>query len=157
MCRIFLRVIWYIFNLSRPQWSRQKNSLETCCFTSLNWIAMRKRQYQVYDFEMRISNNRWCTRAICAIKNLTLHHFVVSSTNVRRARVINWKSVCIVLCCCVEYVEIYTENRAFADSINFLFWFDQNCCWIIPFTSRSSWWTCSIIRYLWTMVSAFQK
>ena len=53
-------------------------------------------------------------------KDLTLHHFVVSSTSVRRAQVINWKSVCIVLCC-VKYVEIYPEQRAFADSVNSLF------------------------------------
>ena len=41
-------------------------------------------------------------------KDLTLRHFVVSSTSVRRARVMNWKSVCIVLCC-AQYLEIYIE------------------------------------------------
>ena len=51
-------------------------------------------------------------------KDLALRHFVVSSTSVRRARVINWKSV-YVMYCCVQYVEKYTEQRAFADSINF--------------------------------------
>ena len=30
-------------------------------------------------------------------------------------------------------------------------------CRIIPITSRSSWWTCSIVRYVLTMVSPFQK
>ena len=35
-------------------------------------------------------------------KDLTLHHFVVSSICDRRARLINWKSVCLVLCCCVR-------------------------------------------------------
>ena len=35
-------------------------------------------------------------------KDLTLLHFGVSSTSVRRARVINWKSVCTVLCCCAN-------------------------------------------------------
>ena len=43
-------------------------------------------------------------------KDLTLRHFVVSSTSVRRARVINWKSVCVVfLRCRVQCVEIYAE------------------------------------------------
>ena len=54
-------------------------------------------------------------------KDLTLRHFVVSSTSVRHAGVKNQKSVYIMLCCCVQYVEIYTEQRAFADSINFRF------------------------------------
>ena len=31
-------------------------------------------------------------------KDWTMRHFVVSSTSVRRARVINWKSVCVVSC-----------------------------------------------------------
>ena len=95
-------------------------------------------------------------RAVCAIK---IWHcaFFVSSTSVRRARVINWKSVCIVWCSCVQYIEIYTEQRAFADGINFLFSFEENCCWIISITSRSLWWTYSIARYVWTIVSAFQK
>ena len=33
--------------------------------------------------------------------------------------------MCVVLCCCIQYVEIYTEQRAFADSINFLFSFEE--------------------------------
>ena len=45
----------------------------------------------------------------------------VPSTTIRPARVINWKSVCIVLCCCVQYFEIYTEHWTFADSVKFLF------------------------------------
>ena len=89
-------------------------------------------------------------------KDLTLHYFVVSSTSVWCARVINWKSLWIVLCCSVQYVEIYTERRVFVDSINLLFSFEKNCCRIIPITSRSLWWICSIARYTWTMVSAFQ-
>ena len=71
-------------------------------------------------------------------KGLTPRHFVVSSTSVRRGRVINWKSVCIVLC------------------INFLFSLEENCCWIIMITWRSLWWTCSIARQVWTMVSSYQ-
>ena len=47
-------------------------------------------------------------------EDLIVRHFVVSSTSVRRARVINWKSVCVVLCYCVQYVEIYIEQRAIA-------------------------------------------
>ena len=54
-------------------------------------------------------------------KDLTLRHFVVSSTSVRRTRVLNWISVCTVLCCCIQYVEIYTEERAFGNNINFCF------------------------------------
>ena len=60
-------------------------------------------------------------------KDLTLRHFVESSTSVRGARGISRKSVCIVLCC-VQYVEIYTEQRAFVDGVNFLFSFEENCC-----------------------------
>ena len=54
---------------------------------------------------------------------MTLRHFVVSSSSVRYARVINWKSVhsVVLLYCFVRYVEIYTEQRAFADGINFCF------------------------------------
>ena len=63
-------------------------------------------------------------RSLC-YKNLIQRHFVVSSTNVRRARVIKWKNVCIVLCCWVQYVEINTEQKAFVDSINFLFSFEK--------------------------------
>ena len=39
-----------------------------------NYISIRKINwvnfdiYQVYKYEMRISGDRWCTRAICAIK-----------------------------------------------------------------------------------------
>ena len=66
-------------------------------------------------------------------KDLTLRNFVVSSTIVRRARVINWKSVCIVLCCYVRHVKIYTKRRAFADDI-FLFPFEKNYRRIIYFT-----------------------
>ena len=89
-------------------------------------------------------------------KNLIVRHFVVSPTSVRRVRVINWKSVCIV-CCCVQYVVIYTEQTAFADSTYFLYSFEENCCRFTSITSRSLWWTCSIAIYVWTMVSAFQK
>ena len=41
---------------------------------------------------------------------------------------INWKIICILLCCCVQYVEIYTEQRKLADSGIFLFSFEGNCC-----------------------------
>ena len=54
-------------------------------------------------------------------KDLTPSHFIVSLTSVGRARVINWKSVCAVLCCCVQYIGIYAEQRAFVDGINFCF------------------------------------
>ena len=54
-------------------------------------------------------------------KDLTLHHCVVSSTSVGRARVINWKSVCIVLCCCFRYVEKYTKERVSRTVLIFCF------------------------------------
>ena len=60
-------------------------------------------------------------RSSLCYEDLTLRRFVVSST-----RVVNWKIVCIVLCCCVQYVEIYAEQRAFADGIIFLFSFEEN-------------------------------
>ena len=52
-------------------------------------------------------------------KDLALRHFVVYSTSVRHARVINRKRVCVVLCCCVQCVEIYIKQRPFVGSINF--------------------------------------
>ena len=76
----------------------------------------------------------------------------MSSTRVGRARVTNWKSVCVVLCCCTQYVEIYTEERAFEDSINFLFSFEENCCWIIPTTSMM--WNS---KHYWTNMIRKQK
>ena len=33
--------------------------------------------------------------------------------------------MCVVLYCCVQYVEVYTEQRAFVDSIKFLFSFEK--------------------------------
>ena len=54
-------------------------------------------------------------------KDKTIYHFVVSSTSVGRARVINWKSVSIVGCYCVQRIEIYTQQKAFADDFNFCF------------------------------------
>ena len=70
-------------------------------------------------------------------EDLILRHFVVSSTSVKRARVIKWKSVGIVLCC-VQCVEIYTRQRVFADGLNFSISFEENSCWITPITSGSS-------------------
>ena len=61
----------------------------------------------------------------------------VNNKSIRWARVMNWKSVCVVLCCCVQCVEIYTEQRAFAESMNFLFSFEENGRRIILITSRS--------------------
>ena len=90
---------------------------------------------------------------IFCYKDLTRHHFVVSLTNIEHARVINWKS----LCCCIQYVEVCTEERAFANSIHFLFPFEKNYCWIIPTSSRNLWSTCSVARYVWMKVSASQK
>ena len=87
----------------------------------------------------------------------TLCHFLVSSTSVRLVLVINWTTVCIVLYCCVQYVKINSKQRAFAESINFLFSFEENWCLIISITSRIIWWPCFIARYVWTMVLACQK
>ena len=65
--------------------------------------------------------------------------FFVLSTSVKRPRVINLKTVSVVLLCCVLYVEIYTEQRAFVDGINFLFSFEEKCCGITLIISRSLW------------------
>ena len=85
-------------------------------------------------------------------KDLTVRHFVVSSTSVRRARVINWISACIVLCCCVFNMSKFIPNEK-----------QSRAAMIFCFQLKKSdylekpWWTCSIARYVWTMVSAFQK
>ena len=52
-----------------------------------------KREFQTTDVHQS---------SLCH-KDLTLSHFVVSSTNVKRARVMNWESVCIVLYCVVGF------------------------------------------------------
>ena len=80
--------------------------------------------------------------------------FLVLSTSVRHALVIHWTSVCIVLYCSVQYVEIYIKQRAFTVSIFFLFLFKENYCWIILITSRSLWQPYFITRYMWTIVLA---
>jgi len=54
-------------------------------------------------------------------KDLTLRSFVVSSTSVRCAQVINWKSVCMVLCCCVRYVEIQQNKEHSRTALIFCF------------------------------------
>ena len=70
--------------------------------------------------EMRISDNKWCIRAVCDTK--IWHRAILLPLNKCQTRTSeNWKRVCIVLCCCVQYVDIYTEQRAFADGINFGF------------------------------------
>ena len=84
--------------------------------------------------------------------DFTPHHFLCSSTSVQHTLVINWASMCIILYCCVHYVKIHTEQRVFADSINFLFSFEENCCWIALIISISLWQPWSIARYVWTMV-----
>ena len=65
--------------------------------------------------------------------------------------------MCIVLYCCVQYVEIYTKQRAFTDSINFFSFYLMKNCWIMLVASRSLWWPCSSVRYVWTLVMAVQK
>ena len=54
-----------------------------------------------------------------------MRYFVAFSASVRRVWVLKLKSVGIVLCCCVQYVEIYIEQWAFAGAINFLFSFEE--------------------------------
>ena len=65
-----------------------------------------------------------------------------------------WVHSVVSLC---SIVVIYSEQWTFAGGINFLFSFEENCCWIIPSVSGSLRWTCSIARYAWTMVSVFEK
>ena len=100
---------------------------------SLCWSNREVSQQQVRRLLPDISNERFFT--LCIFKrmlhDLILPHFVVSSTSVRRTRVINLKIVCLMLCCCVQCVEIYTEQTAFADNINFLFSFEETWCRII--------------------------
>ena len=126
----------------------------TVWLAELSYIFLFIPGARVWNADLRqqtaLRSSLWC-------KDLTLRHFVVSSTSVRRAREINWKSFCVVLCCCVQYAEIYTELRIFANSFNLLVSFEENCCRIILTTSRSSWWTCSITRHVWMMISAFYK
>ena len=66
---------------------------------SRSHIRVFRLFYQAYKFEMRISNNRSGNPSSLCYEDLTLRHFVVSSISVRRARVMNWESMCIVLCC----------------------------------------------------------
>ena len=47
----------------------------------------------MHKYGMRISDNRWCTGAVLCYKDLTLRHFL-SSTSVRRARVV--KVLCVM-------------------------------------------------------------
>lgn len=54
----------------------------------------------------------------------------------------------------VEHVVFCAWKLRFVDII---FFFVKNGCWVIPIASRSFWWTCSIVRYMWIMVSTFQK
>lgn len=49
----------------------------------------------------------------------------MSTKSVGRARVVNWKNVCTVLCF-VQTAEIYTEQRVFGDGMNFSLSFEAN-------------------------------
>ena len=61
-------------------------------------------------------------------KDLTLRHIVV--INYCQARTSDKLEKCVhgVVLCCVQYAEIYTEQRAFANDNNFSFLFEENCC-----------------------------
>ena len=89
---------------------------------------------------MRISDNRWRTRAVCAVK---IRHCAILLCQMRTNEKL--KSVCIMLCCCVKYVEICTEQRELADGIDFLFSFEENCRWVTPISSKNLRRTCSTI------------
>ena len=81
-------------------------------------------------------------------EDLTQCRFVVSSTSVRRARVINWKSECIV-CVFAFYMSKFIPHKEHPRSaLIFCFHFKKNCCPITQITSKSLWWICSIAIYV---------
>ena len=141
--------------LKRNNWNTEKlkkNSSSGICGVQKKWMQGKLCEdvidilgVQVWNADFR---QQMVHQSSLCYKDLTPRHFVESSTSVRHARVINWKSVCIVPCCYVLYVEIYTEQKTFTGSINFLFSFEGNCCWIISITSRSLRRTCSIATYV---------
>ena len=75
---------------------------------------------------------------------------------IKRVRVINWKRVCSVVLFCSLCQNLY-RTKSIRVQHYILFSFEENCCWIIPITSRNSWLKCSIAKCAWTMVSVFQK
>ena len=122
-------VTFLIFVCPPKQWASHKFSTprsRSCTTFSTKLITLQHKKiedrkilfvglwsgYQVYKYEMHISNYRWCTRAVCAVK--IWHCAILLCQRVR-----NWKGMCVVLCSCVRYIEIYTEQRTFGDSINF--------------------------------------
>ena len=66
---------------------------------SVLWWQLFVQYYQVYKYGMRISDNRWCTTAVYAIRiwhcPILLCHQQVSD----EPRVINWKSVLLWSIC----------------------------------------------------------
>ena len=95
----------------------------------------------------------------CSVKykDLTLYTILLYHQQVSNAQsdLIEKCSHSIVLLCSI-WQNLY-QIRSIADSINFLFSFEENCCGIIPITWRSLWWIGSIAKNVWTMISAFQK
>ena len=82
-------------------------------------------------------------------KDLTLRHFVVSSISDKLEKCVHGVVLCLIC-----------RNLYWTESIrvrSFLFPFEENYCRTIPITSRSLWWTCSIVRYVRTKISAFQE
>ena len=91
--------------------------------------------YHMIKYEMRISDKRWCTRAVYAIK---IWHapfcYVIKKCQMHTSDKLEKCVHSVVLLC--SNVEIYTKQKTFAVSINFLISFEENSCWIIPITSR---------------------
>ena len=95
----------------------------------------------------------------CSVKykDLTLYAFLLYHQQVSNAQNdLIEKCLHSIVLLCLIWRNLY-QIRIFADSINFLFSFEENCCGIIPITWRSLWWTCSIAKNVCTMVSAFQN
>ena len=90
---------------------------------SLHLRIITKKNSGVLKFNVQVYNTLYSARISmkCGFQTTdgAAEQFVLSS--VKLARVINWKSVYMVLCYYVSYVEIYTERTPFVNSINFCF------------------------------------
>ena len=65
--------------------------------------------------------------------------------------------MCAQTCVVVFNMSKFIPNKEHSRTALIFFSFEKNYWWIIPITSRSSWWITSIARYVWSMVSMFQK
>ena len=72
MCRVRFSGIEEFLKVSSnsrtfySRWNLYPDEFNACRFNSSN-CYVRKTTYQVCKYEMRISDDRWCTRAICVV------------------------------------------------------------------------------------------